>query len=261
MAEQGVAQAPRAAFHPTGLRYARFMSAAGWNFPWRKLSGALELTFLEEGATDWRVGSWTGLRRPGSISIVHPGELAVGTRVHAPGSFFNVEIDPDHFAGRSLPRRQVESRRARELAERLAVAVRESHGDLAIESALAALLEELARGLAEPRSTTNDDRRTATRLRDLLHQRYEEDLSLDDLAGAARVSRFHAVRAFRDSFGVPPFEYLVHLRLERASSALRAGERPSEVASAVGFADQAHLTRWFKRMFQVTPGSFRLATG
>jgi AraC family transcriptional regulator len=82
-----------------------------------------------------------------------------------------------------------------------------------------------------------------------------ERLRLADLAAAADLSPFHFARAFRATVGESPHAWVMARRLERAREALRAGEPPAAVATALGFADQAHLTRAFRRRFGCTPGS------
>jgi methylphosphotriester-DNA--protein-cysteine methyltransferase len=67
-------------------------------------------------------------------------------------------------------------------------------------------------------------------------------------------------RLFKQSLGVSPHQYLIQVRVNSARWLLSAGsgERSlAEVATAVGFADQSHLTRHFQRMTGVTPGQFR----
>ena len=84
-------------------------------------------------------------------------------------------------------------------------------------------------------------------------------VTADDLAAAAGCSRFAAYRAFRSAFGLPPSDYQRQLRLRAARTLLAAGTPAAEAAAAVGFADQAHLTRWFRRYYGITPGEYRLA--
>jgi len=81
--------------------------------------------------------------------------------------------------------------------------------------------------------------------------------SLRELAAGVELSPFHMLRVFRDATGFPPHTWLVLERVCRARHLLAAGQSPAEVGSAVGFADQAHLTRWFKRVTGVTPAAFR----
>ncbi|WP_160115693.1 AraC family transcriptional regulator [Bosea lathyri] len=95
------------------------------------------------------------------------------------------------------------------------------------------------------------------RARDLLEQRYEEDLSLADVAELTGLARHRLIRAFRAETGMTPHAYLVDVRVRRAREQLRRGDKPGAVAAATGFCDQAHLTRAFKARYGVTPGAFR----
>lgn len=67
------------------------------------------------------------------------------------------------------------------------------------------------------------------------------------------------MRRFRADVGVPPHAFQIDLRVKQARRLLAAGDPPAEVAAACGFADQAHLTRTFKRFVGVTPARFALA--
>ena len=93
----------------------------------------------------------------------------------------------------------------------------------------------------------------------LIDQRYEEDLSLDQLSREAGLPRHLLIRAFRKETGATPHSYLVNRRALAAGALLRTGATPSDAALAVGFFDQSHLTRAFKARFGVTPGAYRTA--
>ncbi len=97
------------------------------------------------------------------------------------------------------------------------------------------------------------------RVREFLHASLADDVSADDLARIAGMSRFHLWRAFRRTYGLPPHAYRLQLRLAEAKRRLAAGQAPAAVAAALGFADQSHLTRRFKGAFGITPGQFVLA--
>ncbi|WP_224361211.1 AraC family transcriptional regulator [Hyalangium versicolor] len=99
--------------------------------------------------------------------------------------------------------------------------------------------------------------RAARRARDLLRERMEEDLGLDELSRLCGADRFQLSRAFRAAYGLPPHAYLVQLRLAAARRRLALGEVPASVAASVGFADQSHLGRWFRRAFGLTPAAYR----
>jgi AraC-like DNA-binding protein len=100
-----------------------------------------------------------------------------------------------------------------------------------------------------------------SRARDLLHDRFADDLSADDLARAVGLSRFQLYRQFRERYGVPPSAYQRQVRLREARRRLAAGVAIAEVASATGFADQSHLTRWFRRTYGITPRVYQQGGG
>ncbi len=99
-----------------------------------------------------------------------------------------------------------------------------------------------------------------TRVRELLHDRFDEDLGADDLATAVGLSRFQVSRQFKEAYGIPPSAYLRQVRLRQARRRLAAGAAIAEVAAATGFADQAHLTRWFRRTYGITPAVYQRGT-
>jgi AraC-like DNA-binding protein len=88
----------------------------------------------------------------------------------------------------------------------------------------------------------------------------DRNVSLSELAALVDLSPFHLLRLFRDQVGLPPHEYVTHLRVARARDLLRAGCPLAQVAAAVGFADQSHLNRHFRRIVGVTPGRFAAGT-
>ncbi len=81
-----------------------------------------------------------------------------------------------------------------------------------------------------------------------------------DLAAVARLSEFHFNVAFRNSVGHSPHEYLMRRRVERAQGIMLSTGRPlSEIAAECGLADQAHLTRLFRRVVGDSPAAWRRA--
>ena len=84
-----------------------------------------------------------------------------------------------------------------------------------------------------------------------------EHFTLDELARAVGVSRFHFSRLFRVSTGASPMGYLLYLRVGRAKSMLLRGDRKiCEIAIALGFFDQSHFSRTFRRMTGVSPREY-----
>jgi AraC-like DNA-binding protein len=98
---------------------------------------------------------------------------------------------------------------------------------------------------------------TAQIARDYLHAHLDQDIGLAELAQVCGVDRFRLTRAFKAAFGLAPHAYLIQLRLARARRLLARGQTPAAVATALGFADQSHLGRWFRRAYQLTPADYR----
>jgi AraC family transcriptional regulator len=83
--------------------------------------------------------------------------------------------------------------------------------------------------------------------------------TLEQLAAVARLSAYHFARQFKAATGLPPHQYVILRRVERARQLLQAGTDLSlaEVAADAGFSDQSQFSYHFKRMVGVTPGQFR----
>lgn len=98
------------------------------------------------------------------------------------------------------------------------------------------------------------------RAQDMLHAHLTEGITLDRLAQACSLSPSAFLRAFRKSTGLPPHQWLLARRVDRAAALMRQGELPlSEVALSSGFSDQSHFTRVFSQRMGVSPGAWRRA--
>ncbi len=95
---------------------------------------------------------------------------------------------------------------------------------------------------------------------DYLNGHLGRNVHLTELADLAKMSPFHFLRLFRESSGLTPHQYLVHRRVEVARSMLLRGDLSlAEVAQHVGFSDQSHFTRHFRRLTGAPPGQLRRA--
>jgi transcriptional regulator GlxA family with amidase domain len=84
------------------------------------------------------------------------------------------------------------------------------------------------------------------------------DYVIADLARQCGVSAGHFSRAFKQSAGVPPHQWLLEKRVHRAQHLLAlSGVSIADIAQQCGFADQSHLTRVFERITGTTPGRWR----
>lgn len=98
----------------------------------------------------------------------------------------------------------------------------------------------------------------ARRVRDLLAANLSGRILLRDLAAACDLSIRQFTRAFRQTMGMAPHQWLLRQRIDRAMDLLVRTTRPlSLVAADSGFADQSHFTRVFKRSVGTTPAEWR----
>jgi AraC family transcriptional regulator len=137
-------------------------------------------------------------------------------------------------------------------------------GPLAAESLANVLAVHLIRHVLAPRrlATGPDGALPRGRLRavvEYVEAHLDAGPTLGQLAAVARVSPYHFARQFKAATGLPPHEYVIARRVERAKQLLQGGGDFSlaEVAAHAGFSDQSQFTRHFKRLVGLTPGQFR----
>jgi AraC family transcriptional regulator len=137
-------------------------------------------------------------------------------------------------------------------------------GSLAAESLANLLAVQLIRYVRSPRRL--DRRRDGAlpqgRLRavvDYIESHLDSGPTLEQMAAIAQVSPYHFARQFKAATGLPPHQYVIARRVERAQQLLRQDGDASlaEVAARAGFSDQSQFSRHFKRLLGVTPGQFR----
>jgi len=96
------------------------------------------------------------------------------------------------------------------------------------------------------------------RIKELVHTKMEDDLSLDEMAQSVGLSTAHFARMFRKSTGETPHQYVLRQRLERAQDMLRAPDaRVLDVAVACGFKTQQHFAQAFRDLWGTTPTEYR----
>ncbi|MGK5531385.1 AraC family transcriptional regulator [Streptomyces sp. URMC 129] len=202
------------------------------------------------------------LAGPGTVVVIQPGEAHTGGPADRRGLAYRV-LYP-------VPGLVAEGVRGRpwfpdpvvhdpELAVALARIHAGAEDGLRTESALLCLFAALACRWAgtRPVAAAPGGHRIARAVRTRLADELRTPPSLAEIAAGLGLSRWQVLRAFREAEGMPPYAWLAQYRVTRARGLLDAGHRPAEAAALVGFADQAHLTRWFRRVLGVTPGAYR----
>ncbi|MEB0042752.1 MULTISPECIES: AraC family transcriptional regulator [unclassified Pseudomonas] len=95
---------------------------------------------------------------------------------------------------------------------------------------------------------------------DYIEHRLADPISLGELAALCALSEYHFARMFRESFGLPPHQYLLARRMNHAQQLLRTGQQPlGSIAMACGFASASHFNNRFRQTMGATPGEYRLA--
>ena len=122
--------------------------------------------------------------------------------------------------------------------------------------AIACILQR--NGSRQPRSKNGPSPSVTKALR-RLDAAPDQRVSIAELAALSGISQFQLLRTFRRETGTTPHAYLIQKRVSAARRLLAAGIMPAEAAAAVGFSDQSHMTRAFRRHFGVTPARYRAA--
>lgn len=255
---------------PAALRGTELMVAKNSTRKWRVFHERYVVCVCARASADWHYRGQMRVLTDNCYTLMEPGETHVNTIVPQPQDYKVLQVTTavleeaaSELGISRTPHFSVTQDRNPAIIrafERLAAAVAADETALEQQSRLAFCLRLLLENCVERPASKKLDGHAARapieRAKLYLMERFNEPVSLDDLAAAAGLSRFHLLRTFARQTGLPPHAYQLHVRIERASLLLQAGAPPSVAAAAVGFADQSHFTRHFKRVAGVTPGRY-----
>lgn len=218
---------------------------------------------VEDGTVRYDLGRHEHATERSRVTLLPPYVAHDGRSVTAVGFRKRVlyldldRIDVDRL-GRAVDQPDWVDPPLRAEIDRLHRALAHPGEELEAEVRLSLVTERLRRHLAGVDLVPRAHRAPtlARRLRDLLDEHVVDGITLASAAATLGADPTHLVRAFARETGIPPHRYLTGRRLDLARRRLLDGERPAEVAVAVGFYDQAHLTRHFRRLLGVTPGAY-----
>ena len=91
-----------------------------------------------------------------------------------------------------------------------------------------------------------------------IHKNYNDNLSLDELAKVAGISKYYFIRLFTKYIGITPYQYLEIYRINKAKRMLQKGIPIIDAAISNGFSDQSHFTNLLKKTIGITPKQYRL---
>jgi len=95
-----------------------------------------------------------------------------------------------------------------------------------------------------------------SRAKEYLSEELARKMTLDEVAGAVGLSRYHFLRVFKKSTGIPPHAFRTQRRIDLSQKLLRQGMPFSQVALETGFNDQSHFTKRFKHFTGATPSQY-----
>jgi AraC-like DNA-binding protein len=130
--------------------------------------------------------------------------------------------------------------------------------DLERQEQLLPALRQFVTGLDPERERPPGQERWATRrVREMLIDRLDENVPLDELASVAGLNKFHLLRVFRAEMGLPPHAYQMHARVGRARALMSRGTTAFDAGVETGFTDTAHFRKVFTRLVGLTPSQYR----
>ncbi|MBD1866103.1 helix-turn-helix transcriptional regulator [Cyanobacteria bacterium FACHB-471] len=136
-------------------------------------------------------------------------------------------------------------------------------GQLYVESLSQVLAIHLLRHYSQSALIIKSENRSLTHSQlqqaiDYIHTHLNRDLSLAELAGVINISPTYFASLFKQAMGISPHQYVIQQRVERAKVMLKRTDLAiADIALRVGFSNQSHLTRHFKRLTGITPKQVR----
>ncbi len=241
---------------------------------------AWTLFIVDAGGVRYDLDRRTRSATPAFVSVLppwvtHDGRAATSSGYRKRVIYLEPDVLGDARIGRAVDGPVLPDARLRGAVDRLHASLECADDALEAETRLAFVVERIrallpagsgatdapAGVVAGPGAPAASDlarppRDLAEALRAFLDDRLTESITMRDAAIDLGASESVLARTFTRNFGIPPHAYVVGRRLDLARDRLLAGEPPATVSADLGFFDQAHLTRAFKRFLGTTPGRY-----
>lgn len=247
----------------TGYSLAETVYPAQWKMP-RHEHEAAYFSLVLQGGYDESYGANTRSCQPTSLVFHPPGEDHAVVFHQERVRIFRVQVKAPFLARVRDCTTILDSPlafdggRTAQLATRLyhEAQARDAVAPLAIEALVLEVLTAATRQQEAPSESRLPQ--WLARVRDLLHEHCHDELTLSEVAATVGVHPVYLARVFRQHFHCSVGEYVRRLRIEHACRQMTQTEASLvEIAHAVGFYDQSHFTRIFKRITGLTPTEFR----
>ena len=190
--------------------------------------------------------------------VVHDGRPATSNGFRKRVLYLETSVLGEHLIGPAVDRPVIPGPSLRREVSELHDALACVDDVLEAETRLGFLAERIRASLGERAAvpSTEPDRDLAEQLRAFLDTHVFEQVTMAAAADQIGAGPTQLARAFADAFGIAPHVYVIGRRLDAARDRILGGQALADVAVDIGFYDQAHLSRRFKRFLGTTPGRF-----
>jgi AraC-like DNA-binding protein len=193
--------------------------------------------------------------------VPHNGRAATSSGFRKRVVYLELSHLPASLIGRAVDQPVLFDPLLRQRVSQLHLALVEPGGELEAESRLAFVAERLQRHLGGHAGALETGAQeagapVAHQLRELIDAGFRDKVTLRQASEAIHAHPAHLVRMFSREFGISPHQYLTGRRVDLARKLLLDGVPPSAAAATVGFFDQSHLNRSFRRLLGTSPGRY-----
>jgi AraC-like DNA-binding protein len=193
--------------------------------------------------------------------VPHNGRAATSAGFRKRVVYLELSHLPASLIGRAVDQPVLFDPLLRQRVSQLHLALEEPGGELEAESRLAFVAERLQQHLGGHAGALETGARetgapVAHQLRELIDAGFRDKVTLRQASQAIHAHPAHLVRMFSREFGISPHQYLTGRRVDLARKLLLDGVPPSAAAATVGFFDQSHLNRSFRRLLGTSPGRY-----
>lgn len=207
----------------------------------------------------------------GSVVTISPGEIHDGLPGHDQGWMYRMlYIDPrwvdrvvfqGRFSGDHIHLFQTALSQAPDFARIFLhqhQIIEKSNSSLERETILLDLVTQLFERNGAPITQVSAAEQHAVRMiKKKLEDEFDKHIPLEELAQLVNLDPLYLIRVFKKSTGISPHSYQIQKRIAQVQTLLRTGASLAEASFACGFFDQSHMSRAFKKVVGITPGSFR----
>lgn len=251
----------------TGLETCNYMNC-NHNFPMHFHDNTYTFSYMVDGGTYWSEKRQDFVK-PGDIAVFNPGQIHSGTPYNnSLASYKNIsitkslvkELVTDLFIDDDIEFTDVICNEKHKISYlNMFGALTKEHLERYKEEMLLDFLYNIIKSNANTKVSSDfedvDDKRIIN-LIDLIKSDLSSKLQLNDLSKTIGLSKFHLLRSFKKVTGLTPNIYKTVYRLEESKKLLINGLTIVDVGLNLGFTDQSHFSKTFKRYYGITPRQF-----